>query len=595
MSLSELRDLSLTLKNDIIQHTSANGGHVGASLGCVDMIIALHRVFTTPKDSLVFDVGHQSYAHKMLTARRFQFYKLRKENGISGFTKRGESEHDAFGTGHASTAVSAALGILEAKRLTNDPHHVVAIVGDGALTGGLSFEGLNYAGELKKNLIIIINDNKISIDQNVGGLKDSFEKNKAELFFNSLGLEYWGPFDGHDINGMIGTFERAKQQTRPLVIHLHTIKGSGYEPAITDQTRFHGCGPFDIDTGHFIHSCNEKKKYQDLFAETLTELASKDDLITAITAAMPTGTSLTKFKKVHPDKFYDVGLAESLAVEFGAGLAAQGARPFVCIYSTFLQRAYDQLVHDIGLQNLPVKLCMDRGGLVGDDGATHQGVFDYAYLRSIPNFVIMAPKDEVELQHMMETARVYNDGPISLRFPRGDVIGKPLPAKLRPLEIGKAEHVYGNVYGDCLICAIGHSVNDAIEAAKNLDHDYKIEASVINLRFAKPLDEQLILDFAQNFKTVVTVEEGVIAGGVGSAILELFSKNVVLKPTRVLGVPDFFVSHATQERQRQICGIDKEAIINACIDVLQRAEGHVSRREMPRPAKIPLRVVGSHR
>jgi len=583
LPVRELDQLSQSLKKDIIQHTSMNGGHIAPSLGCVDIIVAFHRVFETPKDSIVFDVGHQAHAHKMLTGRRLHFYTLRKENGISGFTTPSESEHDAFGSGHASTSISLALGILEGKKRNHNNHHAIAVIGDGSLTGGLAFEALNHAGELKRNLIVILNDNEMSIDENVGGLKDSLKMHRAKDYFNALGVDYWGMEDGHDIPKMVKLFERAKHHKNPLVIHLKTVKGNGYKPALENKTRFHGCGPFDLETGAPIQSSQAKPKYQDLFAQTLIELASVDDKVMAITAAMPNGTSLNRFKKVHPDRFYDVGIAEPHAVEFACGLATQGFKPFVCIYSTFLQRAYDQLVHDVAVHNLPVTICMDRGGLVGDDGVTHQGVFDFAFLRSIPNFVVMAPKDEVELQHMLETARLYDGGPSSIRFPRGEVTGKPLPNKLKQIPIGKAEHVYGNPFGDILICAIGHPVNSAIEAAKILEAECSIDVSVINLRFAKPLDKKMILDFSRRFRAVITVEEGAIQGGVGSAILELLSENSLLRPCKVLGVPDEFIAHATQNRQREICGIDKESIVQAGIDIL---EENVNRDKQEKPSNV---------
>lgn len=593
LSAHELVELAQTLKNDIIQHTAVNGGHIGASLCCVDMIVALHKVFDTPKDCLVFDVGHQSYAHKMLTGRRFEFYKLRKENGISGFSNRAESEHDVFGAGHASTSVSAALGILEGKKLMKDPHHVVAVIGDGALTGGLSFEGLNNAGALGRNLIIILNDNKMSIDANVGALKDSFEHARgAKAYFNLLGIDYKGPFDGHDIPKLVEIFQKAREYNHPVVIHLNTVKGHTYTPAEKDKIRFHGCGPFDMDTGNAIKSPDAKKKYQDLFSETLTEMASKDERIVAITAAMPSGTSLNKFQKVHPERFYDVGLAEGHAAEFAAGLATQGVKPFVCIYSTFLQRAYDQLIHDIGIQNLPVKICMDRAGLVGDDGVTHQGLFDYVYLRSIPNYVVMAPKDEAELQHMMETARLYDKGPITLRFPRGEVLGVSLPVSLKTLPIGKAEHLYGNIQGDVLIIAVGMPVHSAVEAAKVLERDHELEASVINLRFVKPLDEKMICDFAKNFKIIVTVEEGVIKGGVGAAVLELLAKNLIVKPVRLLGVADVFIEHASQNRQKEMVGIDEASIVRQSVDLWQQRDKHQSsRRSVNNVTRLPIKTV----
>lgn len=589
LPLAELKELSKSLKNDIIQHTAVTGGHIGASLCCVDMIVAMHKVFETPRDSFVFDVGHQAYAHKMLTGRRFQFYKLRKENGLSGFTNRYESVHDSFGAGHASTSISAALGILEGKKHQKDPGFVVAVVGDGALTGGLTFEGLNNAGTLKRNLILVLNDNRMSIDPNVGALKDSFERGKARMYFELLGIDYWGPYDGHDIFNLIDVFQMAKKHPRPVMIHLMTVKGHSYAPAERDKVRFHGCGPFDIETGAAIMSPNAKKKYQDLFSETLTEVASHDNKVVAITAAMPTGTSLNKFQKVHPDRFYDVGLAEPHAVAFGAGLATQGVKPFVCIYSTFLQRAYDQLIHDVGIQNLPVRICMDRGGLVGDDGATHQGVFDYVYLRTIPNFVVMAPKDEAELQHMIETMRVYDKGPITVRFPRGEVMGVALPKKLSPIPIGKAEHLYGDLTGDVLICAIGAPVHSAVAAARTLEDEYELNASVINLRFAKPLDEKMILDFARHFKAVVTVEEGVAKGGVGSAVLEIFSERGILKPVKVLGVPDRFIEQASQRRQREICGIDAAGIVKASLEVAEMAENLETREHSGKVLSLPVK------
>lgn len=590
LPIKELPELADTLRADIIQHTSVNGGHIGASLSCVDFIVAMHKVFHTPRDSFIFDVGHQAYAHKMLTGRRFQFYKLRKENGPSGFTNRFESEHDVFGAGHASTSISAAIGVLEGKRQSGDPSHVIAVIGDGALTGGLSFEGLNHAGEMGSNLIVVFNDNGISIDPNVGALKDAFEADAGNVqsYFELLGLDYWGPQNGHDIPELIATFTKAKTHDRPLVIHLKTEKGHTYAPAIKDKVRFHGCGPFDVETGAAIVSPESKPKFQDIFAETLIELAEHDPSILAITAAMPSGTSLKKFQKVYPERFYDVGIAEGHAALFGAGLATQKTKPFVCIYSTFLQRGYDQLIHDIALQNLPVRVCMDRGGLVGDDGATHQGVFDYAYLRCVPNFVIMAPKDEAEMQHMLETMRVYDTGPISLRFPRGEVRGVSLSKDLLPIPIGTAEHLYGDTRGDVLMLAIGEPVYDAVSAAKNLEEHHGLKASVVNLRFAKPLDEKLILKLCPHFKAILTVEEGAVSGGVGSAILELMAKNLIAVPTRLIGVPDRFMEHASQKRQRQICNLDVDGLVSEAVDLLQK----IGARHTSESNVTPLRARG---
>ena len=574
LSFEELKDLATTLRHDIIQHTSENGGHIGASLCCVELILGMHKVFTTPKDSFVFDVGHQAYAHKMLTGRRFQFYKLRKENGISGFTNRSESEHDAFGAGHASTSISAALGILEGKKQNKDDGHVVAFIGDGSLTGGLAFEGLNHAGDLKRNLIVIFNDNKISIDPNTGALKDSMnaDSEHAKNYFNTLGFDYWGPQDGHDLDVITSTLEKAKAHNKPVVLHFLTNKGLGYSPAVKDRVRFHGCGPFDLESGAAIPSSNPNQKFQDIFADTLIEMASRDKAIVAITAAMPSGTSLKKFKTVHPDRFYDVGIAEGHAAEFGAGLATQGLKPFVCIYSTFLQRAYDQLIHDIALQNLPVRICMDRGGVVGDDGATHQGVFDYAYMRCIPNFVVMSPKDESELQRMMETMRGHNSGPISVRFPRGQALGVALPKDIKPIPIGESEFVYGNLKGDVLILAIGDPVNTAVEAAKVLEATHETSVSVVNLRFVKPLDTKRILELAPHFRAIVTVEEGTVVGGVGSGILELLHEHNILKPVVRVGVPDQFLEHASQDRQREFCGLDVNGITQAALEAIRKGQ-----------------------
>lgn len=571
LNFSELGRLAETIRQDIIHHTSINGGHIGASLSCVDFIIALHKVFDTPKDCFIFDVGHQAYTHKMLTGRRFQFDKIRKEGGPSGFTNRFESEHDIFGAGHASTSISAALGILEGKRHQKEPGHVVAIIGDGALTGGLSFEGFNHLGDLKRNLIVIFNDNGMSIDENVGALKNT----QIENYFRVLGLDYWGPFDGHDIESCVLHMREAKRHNKPIVIHLKTIKGHGFEPAIQDKARFHGCGPFDKISGQAVKKPDAQKKFQDIFAETLCDLADYDPKILAITAGMPSGTSLIKFKTRHPRNFYDVGIAEAHGTLFAAGLATQGVKPFVCIYSTFLQRAYDQLIHDIGIQNLPVRIVMDRGGLVGDDGATHQGIFDYVYLRCLPNFVIMAPKDEVELCHMLETMRQYNRGPITVRFPRGESYGFDLPQKLQSLPIGKAEFLYGNPKGDVLILAVGNPVHDALRAAQKLEKEEGLNVTVINLRFIKPLDEELIVKLAPEFKVVLTVEEGVVQGGMGSAILETLMRNEIHKPVKVLGVPDRFFEHASQTKQRQIAGIDAESIYGSALEMYEKWHNQV--------------------
>lgn len=582
----ELMELADSIRQDIIQSTSINGGHIGASLCCVDMIVAMHKVFTTPDDSFIFDVGHQAYAHKMLTGRRKGFAKIRKENGPSGFTNRMESEHDVFGAGHASTSISAALGILEAKRRAQKNGKVVAVIGDGALTGGLSYEGLNHTGDLKKDLIIVLNDNQMSIDPNVGALKDSFnhDPENAKNFFNLLGIDYWGPFQGHDVEKLNFIFEEAKKHTKPVVIHLLTQKGYGYPPAEEDKIRFHGCGPFALENGDAVKKENAKAKYQDLFAESMIRMADKDSSVVAITAAMPSGTSLKKFAKAHPENFYDVGIAEGHGVLFGAGLATDTTtKPFVSIYSTFLQRGYDQLIHDVALQNLPVRVCMDRAGLVGDDGATHHGIFDFAYMRSLPNFVVMAPKDEQEMQSMLETMRLYEKGPISIRFPRGEAKGLQLSDSPSPILIGQSEVCYGRQdRGDILLCAIGEPVNEAIQAAKKLEEDFALDVTVVNLRFAKPLDEKMLKSLIPNFRVVMTVEEGVAKGGVGSAVLEFMSEQGLLKPAKVLGIPDYFIEHASQAKQRAVCGIDANSIYETGIKFFNSIAYDNAERTTPR-------------
>jgi 1-deoxy-D-xylulose-5-phosphate synthase len=596
---AELPMLAEELRQEIISVVSKTGGHLASSLGVVDLTIALHYAFNTPTDRIVWDVGHQAYAHKLLTGRRAQFHTLRRHGGISGFPKREESLCDHFDVGHASTSISAALGIIAARDIKGEDYRVIAVIGDGSISAGLAFEGMNQAGHLKKNLIVILNDNEMSISPNVGALSSYLSRmmtghfytrlrkdakqflqgiprvgesmfnlaKRAEdslkglmapgMLFEDLGFQYLGPLDGHNIDLLLQSFENIKDYPSPVLVHVVTKKGKGCEFAECNPSQYHGTPPFDRETGRVLTKKQSIMTYTEVFGRTMIQLAEDNEKIIAISPAMSEGTGLDKFAEQFPDRFFDVGIAESHGITFACGLAVEGLHPVAAIYSTFTQRAYDQIVHDLCLQNLPVTLALDRAGLVGEDGPTHHGVFDIAYLRHIPNMVVMAPKDENELQHMLKTAVEY-DGPSAVRYPRGVGCGVPMDQELRTLTIGKAELIKDG--SEAAIIAIGNMVCPSIEAAKRLA-DEGISVSVVNARFVKPLDEAMILAIAKRTGRIVTIEEHALFGGFGSAVLECLDKNGVngIKTHRI-GLPDAYIEHGTQQVLRQKYGLDADGI-----------------------------------
>lgn len=605
----DLPKLADELRETIIETVSRTGGHLAPSLGVVDLTVALHYAFDTPKDKIIWDVGHQAYAHKLLTGRRDRFKTLRQYGGISGFPKREESPYDNFNVGHASTSISAALGMVAARDIKGEDFRVIAVIGDGSISAGLAFEGLNQAGHLKKKMIVILNDNEMSISPNVGALSaylnrmmtgnfytklrqetKNFLQNiprvgesmfniakKAEesikgfmapgLLFEELGFQYVGPIDGHRVDHLLETFRNIKDFTWPVLIHVITKKGKGCEFAECNPSQYHGTPPFDPETGKAAVKKQKVMSYTEVFGQTMVTLAEDNDKVVAITAAMSDGTGLEQFAAQYPDRFFDVGIAESHGVTFACGLAAEGMRPVAAIYSTFMQRAYDQVMHDLCLQNLPVTLALDRAGLVGEDGPTHHGVFDIAYLRHLPNMVIMAPKDENELQHMLKTALEYN-GPAAVRYPRGTGLGVPMDQELKLLPIGKGEmHQEGD---DVVIIAIGNMVKPAQEAGERLKAG-GIAAAVVNARFVKPLDEELILRLAKMTGRIVTVEEHALQGGFGSAVLECIEDNR-LSAVKVLriGLPDRFIEHGTQAVLRQKYGLDADGIYASVKDFVEK-------------------------
>lgn len=610
LATDELKDLALELRGTIIERVSINGGHLASNLGVVELTIALHYVFNSPIDKIVWDVGHQSYPHKLITGRYDRFPTIRKYKGISGFPKIDESIYDAFGTGHSSTSISAALGILEARDKRGENFKVIAVIGDGAMTSGLAFEGLNHAGHLKKDLIVVLNDNEMSISPNVGALSaylnriltgefyQRFKKEtksflesipklggpvakmaqKAEetlkglflpgILFEELGFNYIGPIDGHNIELLIETFRRIKGATAPTLIHVITKKGKGYEFAEKNPSIFHGVGPFELETGYPISDKNIPS-YSDVFGHALTELAERDRRIVAVSAAMREGTGLECFAEKYPDRFYDVGIAEPHAVTFAAGLATQGLRPVVAIYSTFLQRAYDEIIHDVCLQNLPVVFAIDRAGIVGEDGPTHNGLFDLSYLRHIPNIVVMAPKDDVELWAMLELALKHN-GPSAIRYPRGKISQQSsVSSQQSEIKIGKSEILMDGT--DIAMFAIGNTVYPAISAAERLEED-GIRPTVINARFVKPIDQALLLRVASRIPRIITIEENVIAGGFGSAILEcLNSMNMHSIRLKNLGIPDEFVEQGAQDILRKKYGLNEEGIYQTALTFLKES------------------------
>lgn len=604
--------LAEEIRGLILKTVSDKGGHLGASLGTVELTLALHACFDTPRDRLVWDTGHQAYPHKILTGRREAFASLRQYGGISGFLSRSESEYDTFGAGHAGTSISAALGMVEARDQKREKHHVVAIIGDGSLTAGMAYEALNHAGHLKRNLIVILNDNEMSISENVGAFSAYLNRilsgklytrvknetatllknipkigepmlevaRRAEesvkgmivpgLLFEELGFQYFGPIDGHRVDHLLTTFDNIKDLQGPILLHVVTKKGKGYGPAESDPAAYHGTPAFDLSTGE------AKKKggktppsYTSIFSKTLIRLADKDKSIVAITAAMPAGTGLSPFAEAFPERFYDVGISEQHAVTMAAGMAADGLKPVVAIYSTFLQRGFDQIIHDVALQNLPVVFCMDRAGLVGEDGPTHAGVFDIAYLKGIPNMLIMAPKDENELQHMLATA-LQQKQPVAIRYPRGAGLGVSLDEAMTPLPMGKGEVVMGGdeTEWDVALIAIGNMVYPAQAAAWQL-REQGIITGVVNARFVKPLDRNLLISVAKRSKKIVTLEEHVLSGGFGESILSMLEdeKNAGNIPTvavRRIGLPDVFTEHGDQKRLRKDLGLDPDGIA-ACV------------------------------
>ncbi len=610
LSIDDLPRLAEELRAEIVQTVSQTGGHLASNLGAVELSIALHYVFESPRDKIVWDVGHQAYAHKLLTGRREAFKTLRQIDGMSGFPCCDESEHDHFFVGHAGTSISSALGIVEAQRLAGDADsRVIAVIGDGSMTAGLAYEGLNQAGRLDRNFIIVLNDNEMSISPNVGAMsgylsrkfagqtgqairkrlkgflktmpnvgedpyraskrmEDSVKSFLAPGFlFEALGFEYIGPIDGHDIEAVIDTFRTVMRRDNPVLVHLITQKGKGYAPAEFNPSVFHGIGKFDVATGEPKKSTGSAPSYTKVFGDALTELARQDERIVGITAAMPSGTGLEAFMEEFPDRSYDVGISEQHAITFASGLARAGYKPIAAIYSTFMQRAYDQIVHDVCLQNLPVVFALDRGGLVGDDGPTHHGVFDLSYLRHIPRLTVMAPSNEAELVDMLASAFAY-DLPVAVRYPRGNGEGVPLPATPTILERGRAVVVREG--DDLTLIAIGNRVAPALRAAQALA-DEGIEAAVIDARFVKPLDEQLLTHWARKTGRVITVEENARLGGFGAAVLELFAdRGLDEVKTRLVGLPDRFIEHGPQETLRHRVGIDWEGILAVARDLLGR-------------------------
>lgn len=605
-----LADLCQELRRKIIEDCAENPGHLGSSLGVVELTVALHYVFNTPYDNLVWDVGHQSYAHKILTGRKEQFKNKRIRGGISGFPKMAESEYDSFGTGHSSTSISAALGMAIAAKLNGETERQsVAIIGDGSMTGGMAFEALNNAGVYDSNLLIILNDNNMAIDPNVGGLNEylldistskTYNKIKGDVWnvlgkFNSLslgmrnfiqnidnslksmllkrsnlfeamGLRYFGPVDGHDINHLIKVLRDLKNIPGPKILHSITVKGKGFKQAETDQTLWHAPGKFNKETGERIKESNpiSFSKFQDIFGNTILELAKSNSKIVGITPAMPTGCSLNIMMHKMPERCFDVGIAEQHAVTFSAGLAAKGLVPFCNIYSSFMQRAYDQIIHDVALQGLNVVFCLDRAGFVGSDGATHHGAYDLAYLRCVPGITIAAPYDEEELRNMMYTAQLPDKGPFSIRYPKGDGFLEEWHTPFRELEIGKGRClVEGEKLAILSVGSIGHNAKCAIDKIGN---DL---VALYDIRFLKPIDETLLHSIFQKFDKIITLEDGTIQGGLGSAVLEFMSDHHYSANVVRLGIPDQFIEHGTQQELYAECGYDEEGISERIKEMLQ--------------------------
>jgi 1-deoxy-D-xylulose-5-phosphate synthase len=623
LTRKELPALAEEIRKTIVEVVSQTGGHLASSLGAVELAIAIHYVFDTPHDKLIWDVGHQAYAHKLLTGRRDQFHSLRQHQGIAGFTRIGESPYDTISTGHSSTSISAGLGVVHAKYLKKENSKVIAVIGDGSMTAGLAYEGLNQAGDKFKDreLIVILNDNDMSISRNVGALSSflsrtlsakrlqearkelgvflkslpkigddvyQFAKRTEESFktfttpgmlFEAFNFEYFGPINGHNLNHLIDILNNIKYLKEPVLLHVTTQKGKGYLPAEENPVYFHGCGCFEVETGSCIDPKISIPTYTQVFGQALIEMAEKDERVVAVTAAMPEGTGLAEFAEIYPDRFFDVGIAEQHGVTFAAGMATEGLKPVVAIYSTFLQRAYDQVLHDVCIDRLPVTFAIDRGGIVGEDGSTHHGLFDLSYLRCLPNMVIMAPADENELRSMLATA-LQHDGPVAFRYPRGTAMGVELDKIVKPLRLGKGKVVKEG--DDILILAIGNSVGDALEARETLK-GLGITATVVNCRFVKPLDNDLICALAKKIPRVITIEENVLAGGFGSGVLEaLNDEGLTGIQVERIGIADTFVEHGPQQLLRSLYGVDAPAIVRAA----KRLMSGNNRVLNPDPTKI---------
>ncbi|MFT9486320.1 MAG: 1-deoxy-D-xylulose-5-phosphate synthase [Tepidibacillus sp.] len=601
LSVQELQVLAEEIRYFLIKKLSLTGGHLAPNLGVVELTLALHYLYDSSKDKILWDVGHQAYVHKILTGRSDQFDSLRQFKGLSGFPKRSESEHDVWETGHSSTSLSAAMGLAIARDLKKENHRVIAVIGDGAMTGGMALEALNHIGHEQRNIMIVLNDNEMSIAPNVGAIHNylgklrtnvHYVKAKDELeallnkipaiggklaktaerikdslkylvlngvLFEELGLTYLGPIDGHNIEELITTFKQANKTEGPVLVHVVTKKGKGYKPAELDSDKFHGISPYKIESGEVMKK-DGPPSYTEVFGSSIVKIAENNTKVVAITAAMPSGTGLKKFQETFPDRFYDVGIAEQHATTMAAGLAVAGMSPVLAIYSTFLQRAYDQLIHDVARQNLHVIFAIDRAGFVGADGETHHGVFDIAYLRSLPNMIIMAPKDENELQHMLYTAIEECEGPVAIRYPRGNGVGVALEDAFKRIPIGKYEILRSGQ--DIAILAVGSMVQIAEQAADQL-MELDIYPMIINARFVKPLDEDLLMQLAEQRYKIITIEEGVEKGGFGSAILEFYSKHLQNEmEVTIMGIPDEFVEQGSMAQLRNLVGLSVGNLVN---------------------------------
>ena len=609
MTIAQLRTLCEEIRRYMIECCAVNPGHLGSSLGAVELIVGLHYVYDAPQDKLVFDVGHQAYAHKIMTGRREAFRQNRQKDGISGFPKRSESEYDAFGAGHSSTSISAALGFAEAAKLLGQPYKSVALIGDGSLTGGLAFEGLNNTGVSKADMLVILNDNNISIDRNIGALHEyllrittnpKYNRAKKRVWdrlgegwvrdviqkfvsttksymvresgghlFQAMGFRYFGPVDGNDIEQVIDTLKKLKELGGPILLHALTKKGKGYAPAEENQTIWHAPGMFDPETGERLKSDAGVSRYQDVFGKVLLELSRMNPKVVGVTPAMASGCGMNTLAKEMPERFHDVGIEEEHAVTFSAGLAAGGLKPFCNIYSSFSQRAYDQIIHDVALQDLPVVLCLDRGGIVGEDGATHHGCYDMAVYRTIPGAVVAAPKDEIELKDMMYTAMLSDHGPFIIRYPRGNGEGVAWEEhEFTLMPEGKGEILLEGT--DVAVVCAGPVVNRAVEAALEMKADKGVNPSIYNIRYIKPIDEDMLAEIAGKHKVVVTVEDGTIAGGLHGAVAEYMSSLPVPVKVRAVGIPDEYISQGTQEELREECGLTKTAILKVLTEEIQK-------------------------